>query len=84
MSSHILDNVGVCDAGGVLYAQNPLDIATRCSRYTYGIETGGEWQAGDPPTDYRKEASGKLWCKQLFNMVVQRNEPVAVEREVTL
>lgn len=72
-------------AGGVLYARNPLAIATRCSRFAYGVEVTEVWKVGDPepPSKFQPVGQEQIYARGLFHSLVKMNEAVGVDQEVS-
>lgn len=70
--------------GGVLYAQNPLDISTRRSKYTYGTPTNRSWKEGDPPSSkYTEDDTGDCMCRNTFCPLIYVNQAVEMDEEVS-
>ncbi|KAL3857058.1 hypothetical protein ACJMK2_011754 [Sinanodonta woodiana] len=68
--------------GAVIYGQKPDIFESRISRFTYGIDTHIPFDPKKHPQEKKKEdSSGKMWCKDVFDIHVKSNQTVSLNEE---
>ncbi|KAL3857036.1 hypothetical protein ACJMK2_011736 [Sinanodonta woodiana] len=68
--------------GAVLYGQKPDIFESRISRFTYGIDTHIQFDPKKHPPEKKKEDNaGNIWCKDVFDIHVKRNQTVSLNEE---
>ena len=68
--------------GAVLYGLNPVSIAYRRSRYTYGVSTSMRFQRGVHPPERRSGGSKEAFCDGIFDVHVKVNQEVPTNKAV--
>ena len=69
--------------GAVLYGLNPISVAYRVSRYTYGVSTSMRFQEGVHPPERRSEGSKEAFCDGIFDVHVKINQEVPTNKAAT-
>ena len=64
--------------GAVMYGQNPDTIETRCSKYTYGVETKAKFNPSIHPEDHKVVIDGEEYCRNVFTRIVKVGDPVKI------
>ena len=69
--------------GAVLYGLNPVSVAYRRSRYTYGVSTSMHFQEGVHPLERKSDGAKEAFCDDIFDVHVKINEEVPTNKAVT-
>ncbi|KAK3584299.1 hypothetical protein CHS0354_013251 [Potamilus streckersoni] len=69
--------------GAVLYGQKPDIFDSRISRFTYGIDTYIPFNTKKHQQEKKEiDSSGEIWCKDVFDIHVKRNQIVSLNEEL--
>lgn len=68
--------------GAVLYGLNPVSVAYRRSRYTYGVSTSMRFQRGLHPPGRRSVGSKEAFCDGIFDVHVKINQEVTNNKAI--
>ena len=69
--------------GAVLYGLNPICVAYRVSRYTYGVSTSMRYQEGLHPQERKAAGAKEAFCDDIFDVHVKINQEVPTNKAVT-
>ena len=69
--------------GAVLYGLNPVSVAYRVSRYTYGVSTSMRYQEGVHPQKRKAAGAKEAFCDDIFDVHVKINQEVPTNKAVT-
>ena len=64
--------------GAVIFGHDPSLIKERRSKYTYGIEVFDTFDSSTHDEKYKYKEDGALQCGDLFNKIIEIDEPVTV------